>query len=59
MDRDLYLHIVEMLDVIRKSTETIRDIFPNDLPNVWTELSPFIEQIDSTAAAIKTMCKGG
>jgi len=50
-------YISEQVGIIRKATETIRDIFPNDLPYLWNQLAPFIEQVEESALAIRRMTK--
>jgi hypothetical protein len=44
--------IRELAKSILGQTETIRDSFPDDLPNVWAELSPMIESIERAAHTI-------
>jgi len=51
------IYISEQVGIICKATRTIRDIFPSDLPHLWNQLAPFIEQVEESALAIRRITK--
>lgn len=52
MDKNVYLHLIEMIGIIQGTCQTIRDIARD-----YEQLVPFIEQIEETSSAIRQELK--
>jgi len=50
--------IVVLANTIKFGTTQIRDIFPDDMPYLWEQLVPIIENIEGCVASIKDIAKG-
>jgi len=49
--------ITVLANTIRVGTNQIRDMFPDDLPHLWEQLAPIIENIEGCANSIKQIAK--
>ena len=49
--------IIMLANTVKGDTQQIRDIFPNDMPYLWEQLAPIIENIESCASSIKSIAK--